>query len=126
MLAEPLRIILRGGDADCAVCAISMITGVSYADTVREVLRHDAKGGAEGLTDRVIRRTMTGLNHPVRWTKYWNEDSHYGLLDFPDHIVVLKEGQVVEPTATWCGIWNLDDFVAHAGVQPLGIYLVKT
>ena len=119
--AEPLRIVNRGGDgADCGIVSISMYTGESYADVMREVLRHDRKGGKEGLTDRVIRKTMEGLGMPVRYTRWVDDTDHYGLMRLSDHLVVLMYGLVIEPGDSWCGIWPLDTYVANTRICPHG------
>lgn len=128
MPAEPLKIILRGDSADCAIVSIAMYTDRPYADVMREVVKHDPLGGANGLTDRVIRRTMSALNHPVRWTKHVDLDEHYGLLYLTGHVVVLKRGQVIETKNTWCSVWDVEDYIVHAATQrmkPLGIFLSK-
>lgn len=128
MPAEPLKVVLRGDDADCAICAISMFTDMPYADVMREVLRHDRQGGSDGLTDRVIRRTMAGLGHPVRFTRKIDFEDGYGLLHLTGHVVVLKRGQVIEPTSTWCSVWDADDYVRYAAgrdMLPEGIWLCQ-
>jgi hypothetical protein len=129
--AEPIKVVLRGDDADCGIVAISMYTDVSYADVVREVVKHDAKGGAGGLKFGVIRRTMAGLGHPVRWTKHVDFDEHYGLLwlekgrDRDAHVVVLKHGQVVEPRSMWCGVWSAEIYLDARGYTAAGIFLSR-
>lgn len=132
MPAEPLKIVLRGGEADCGIVAISMFADKPYADVVAAVCQIDKHAGAKGLTKHVIRRTMAALGQPVRYTTHVDVEDHYGLLFLwhppsrEGHLTVLKEGQVVEAAATWCGIWSVDEYVKSKGYRVEGIFLVRS
>lgn len=131
MPAEPLKIVLRGGDADCGIVAIAMFADKSYADVMAAACQFNPKVASEGLTKHIVRRTMAALGQPVRFTKRidWNDD--YGLLwcwhgaSRQGHLTVLREGLVIEAAATWCGVWGLDEYVKAKNYRVEGIFLVR-
>jgi hypothetical protein len=129
MPAEPLTLVLRGDDSDCAIVAIAGYTGQSYADVMREVLRHDPTGGATGLSNRTIRKVLTGLGESVRWTSKVDFDGHYGILIVENakegHAVILKRGQVVETASAWYGVWDVEDYLKAGAYEVEGIFLAR-
>lgn len=131
MPAEPLKILLRGGDTDCAITAISLFSNAEYVDVVAAVCRLDPANGKNGLTKHLIRSTMAALGQPVRYTKHIDYEDHYGLLfvwhprSKEGHLTVLKQGQVIEAAATWCGVWSVEEYLKVKEYQPEGIFLSK-
>jgi hypothetical protein len=64
----------------------------------------------------------------VRFTKKIDHDDHYGLLHMTGHLVVLKRGQVIETKNTWCGIYDVEDYIVYAanlGMRVEGIWLCQ-
>jgi len=99
---------------DCAVTAMSMLSGRSYEDVLREVVLADPKHrGRRGLVDAKIRRVMKALGVPVRYRRTVDYDDDYGLLRLHDHLALLRNGLIVEDAT----LWDVDDWRRQFGYR---------
>lgn len=88
------------GEPDCAVVALTMYLGVSYADVIRAVVASDRYKGREGLSRRGIVRVAARLGHVLR-KRHLDPEDGYGIIVAPEHAAVLLEGRVLDRTANW-------------------------
>lgn len=94
-------------EKDCAIASIAMYTGASYEDVLRSVVVHDPRWqGRAGLGNRTIRAILAELGTPVRLRRTVDYATDYGLLRLWDHLVLLRNGLIVEnltlsPPDTW-------------------------
>jgi hypothetical protein len=106
------RIVPQRERADCAVAAMSMFTGISYEDVLREVVLVDPKyRGRDGLSDHQIRAVMKALGVPVRHRARVDYDEDYGLLRLWNHLALLRNGMIVENDT----LWDADDWRQQRG-----------
>src|SRR5688500_14976087 len=91
-----------------------MFLGVSYDDVLRVVTVTDRRQGKKGLWDRTIVRIAKRLGHQLRMRTAFDVETDYGMLRLPDHIVILRNGLVIETNGT---IWDADAYLAHGKVD---------
>jgi hypothetical protein len=118
------RVVAQREDADCAVAAIAMYAGLSYENVLRAVVRHEPRfEGRRGLGDRAIRRILDELGAPVRLRRRVDYEDDFGLLRLEDHIVLLRNGLVVDDGQ----IWDVDAWRQTHGyvddMQVMGIFV---
>lgn len=100
--AAVTRIVAQREDKDCAIAAMSMLSGRSYEDVLRAVVDHEPRfKGKRGLYDVTICAVLEALGTPVRKRRRVDYDQDYGLLRLEDHIVLLRRGLVVENEEIW-------------------------
>jgi hypothetical protein len=96
---------------DCAIVSLSVYTGKSYEDVLREVTLVDKRNkGRAGLWTRQIKQVARKLGCPLRSKKRrdidWEHD--YGMLLLDDHVCVLRNGLVLETNG---GIWDVHQYL---------------
>lgn len=112
MFVEPIRLVHRRDDADCAVTAIQLVTGKEYREIVQFMTHSWPKRDyREGLTDWMIRRTLLALGFPVRFSRTINAHTDYGIVRFTDHVAVLKRGLVLNPHEGCTAVWEWEHFI---------------
>lgn len=126
MHAPSLRIIVQRTTMDCSVACLAMLCGVEY-EAALNAFHHNVC--AKGSTIRQIQQASKRLGFPLYWTRKLGElDTQTGLLSVrsekwkADHLVVLKEGQIVDTDAT---LWDQDVFLSAYKVKPLSILTFK-
>lgn len=108
------RLVHQRERADCAIAAISMFTGRTYEDVLREVVIADPKQhGRDGLHDRQLRKVLAALGVRVRYRSRVDYDEDYGLLRLFNHVVVLRNGLIFEDGQAW----EVDDWRRYRGYQ---------
>lgn len=97
---------------DCAVACLAMLLNLSYEEVL---MCFDHNVMAYGATVRQVQLVAKKLNRPLRWTKKFDLEVVTGILGVrsakwkSDHLVILKEGQVIDTDAT---LWDVDVFMA--------------
>lgn len=108
-----LSVVPQRHGMDCAVACLAMLCGVSYevallALGVPQVM-------TSGAAVRQVRAAAKRLKHPLRMRRVFDLDTDTGILGVrsdrwtSEHLVVLKEGLIVDTDAT---IWDADVFLA--------------
>lgn len=112
----PAALVIRLEDGfrnepDCAIVALAMYLGVSYADVIRVVVATDRFRGREGLSRRGIVRVAARLGHTLRKRRLDVEDGH-GIVVSTDHAAVLLYGRVLDRYSNWpVELWLADQKV---------------
>lgn len=110
---------------DCAVCVLAMYLGVSYEDVLREVAVNDrADQGRHGLRLGEIERVARRLGTPVRRQRKFDILTAYGMLSLPVHLVLLRNGMIVDPEVGGASLWEVEDYFHAYDVRP-GLLLVS-
>lgn len=112
MTAAPfLCVIPQRGHRDCAAACLAMLLGVTY----ERALLAFGDELLDGADTRMVQRAARKLGAGLHLTKQIDLENDTGMLrvgakDWPnDHMVVLKEGLIVDPDAT---LWDADVFLA--------------
>jgi hypothetical protein len=109
---------------DCAICAIAMYLGVSYEDVLREVAVRDRPWqGRQGLRLTDIERIARGLGTPLKRIRKYDLLSAYGILSVPRHVVLVRNGMIIDPEPNGATMWEVDDYL-HAYRSRPGVLLV--
>lgn len=115
-MSEPtpfLQVVPQRHQFDCAVACLAMLVGQDY-ETVLLAFNSLAPL-VMGVRTRDIKRAAKVLGHQLRFTRRVDLEHDTGLLAVrsakwkTEHLVVLKEGLVVDTDAT---IWDADVFLA--------------
>jgi len=109
---------------DCAVCVLAMYLGLSYEDVLREVAVHDRPDqGRHGLRLGEVERVARRLGTPVRRQRKFDILNAYGMLSLPQHLVLLRNGMIVDPEPGGASLWEVEDYFHAYDVRP-GLLLV--
>lgn len=121
----------RQQPGDCGVWALSTFLSKPYSDVLLWAERlHPGQATTNGLSMedlvRIARRFSVRLSHVQRV----NLKDDTGLLgvtyhhpdhpEWPDHVVVLKRGQVLDAEGDVVMVWDVDAFFAHFRAEPDG------
>lgn len=110
---------------DCAICVLAMYLGVSYEDVLREVAVNDRTDqGRHGLRLTEIERVARRLGTPVRRQRKFDILTAYGMLSLPVHLVLLRNGMIVDPEVGGASLWEVEDYFHAYDVRP-GLLLVS-
>lgn len=117
--------LVAGREAnDCAVCALAMYLGVSYEDVLREVaVRDRPHQGRQGLRLHEIERIARALGTPLRRVRKYDLSTAYGILSLPDHVVLVRNGVIIDPEPNGATMWEVEDYLHTYGMRP-GLLLV--
>lgn len=126
MQAPTLKIIASRAPSDCAVCCIAMLCGLTY-DKALEGFHHNVS--VMGATGHQIIKASKRLKRPLKWKKApIDVENQTGVLmieaakwDF-NHLVVLKEGQVIDTDST---LWDVDIFLETYKAKPVGLFTLR-
>jgi hypothetical protein len=102
---------------DCAVVALATYLGFTYEAVLVALVRAADVPGNEGLTHRQILATATRLGAPLRYRKRIRLDTDFCILDFPEHVAMLRRGLLWEPDGV---VWDVHDYLRHTGLAPVG------
>jgi ABC-type bacteriocin/lantibiotic exporter with double-glycine peptidase domain len=109
---------------DCAVCVLAMYLGLSYEDVLREVAVHDRSDqGRHGLRLAEVERVARRLGTPVRRQRKFDILNAYGMLSLPQHLVLLRNGMIVDPEPGGASLWEVEDYFHAYDLRP-GLLLV--
>jgi ABC-type bacteriocin/lantibiotic exporter with double-glycine peptidase domain len=106
-----LNVIPQRAQMDCAVACLAMLTGVTY----EAALLAFGSECASGVETRAIKAAAKKLGRKLTWSRRFDLENDTGLLAVRsdkwqgDHVVVLKEGLIVDTDAT---VWETDVFLA--------------
>lgn len=124
-MATPfLQVVPQRHTMDCSVACLAMLLGVSY-ETVLMAFRHNVI--AQGATVRQIRQAASFLGRNLRWSRKFDLESDTGILGVrstrwkSEHVVVLKEGLVVDTDAT---VWDTDVFISAYEAQAVSLMTI--
>ena len=109
---------------DCAICVMAMYLGRSYEDVLRVVaVRDQPWQGRQGLRIREIEQIARALGTPLKRLRKYDLTSAYGMLSLPNHLVLIRNGMLVDPEPGGATLWEVEDFLHAYGVRP-GVLLV--
>jgi ABC-type bacteriocin/lantibiotic exporter with double-glycine peptidase domain len=109
---------------DCAICALAMYLGVSYEDVLREVAVRDRPyQGRQGLRLHEIERIAKALGTPLRRLRKYDLANAYGLLSLPKHLVLVRDGLIIDAEPGGATLWEIEDYLHTYSVRP-GVLLV--
>lgn len=107
-----IKVVLQRGKYDCAVAALAMLTGQTYEEILLAVGQEQPKVLTKGLWITEIMRIAKAAGIVTKCRKTFDLDTDYGLLCLYDHVVVLKNGLVIDPTDG--SVWEADVYLATA------------
>lgn len=107
--AQVIRVELQREQADCAISALAMYLGLSYEDVLRAVAVVDRDQGRTGLWTRTLQRIAAALGERLVIRKAIDWEDSYGIVRFPNHAAVLKNGLIINTDGT---VWEADAFLA--------------
>jgi ABC-type bacteriocin/lantibiotic exporter with double-glycine peptidase domain len=109
---------------DCAICVLAMYLGRSYEDVLRVVAVKDRSyQGRQGLRLHEVERIARELGTPLRRLRKFEVATAYGMLSLPDHLVLLRNGVVVDPEPGGATLWDVEDYLHTYDCRP-GVLLV--
>jgi ABC-type bacteriocin/lantibiotic exporter with double-glycine peptidase domain len=120
-MPESFSIIPQRHQMDCAVACLAMLFGMSY-EAVLMTFRHNVM--AKGATFRQVLTAAERLGHPLRIRRRFDLETATGILCVQsdawktDHLVILKEGQVIDTDAT---LWDVDVFLSAYTARPMSM-----
>ena len=117
-----LNVIIQRHNNDCSVACLAMLLGLSYEQVMvafkHNVVRH-------GSTIRQLQGACRTLGRKLVWSRRLGDlETDTGVLcvrssKWPhDHLVVLKEGMIIDTDAT---VWEQDVFLAAYEAKPVSI-----
>jgi len=115
-----LNVVPQRAKNDCAVACLAMLCGVSYEAALLAFQREPT----HGVETREIRAAAKRLGHTLRLKRAFSSEDDTGLLAIRapawphDHLVVLKEGLIVDTDAT---VWEYDVFLAAYGATAISL-----
>lgn len=115
-----LNVIPQRAALDCAVACVAMLCGVTYEAALLAFKREPI----HGVRTRDIHAAARRLGHPLRWSRVFDLENDTGLLSVrstkwkTDHLVVLKEGLIVDTDAT---LWEADIYLAAYDARPMSL-----
>ncbi len=110
---------------DCAICVLAMYLGKSYEDVLRMVAVRDRPyQGRMGLRLREIEQMARALGTPLKRMRKYDLQTAHGILSLPQHVVLLRNGSVVDPEPGGATMWDVDDFLHAYSMRP-GVLLVS-
>lgn len=118
-------IIPQRHNMDCGVVCIAMLLGVSYEEVLLAFSFNVFKVGA---TTRQIQAAAKRLGKPLRLLRAIDLENATGILavrspKWPcDHLVILKEGQIVDTDAT---LWDADVFLSAYEAVPMSLLVME-
>lgn len=116
-----VQIIPQRTTKDCGVCCVAMFLGVSYEKALLafgDVLD-------TGVTMRQIKAAAKKLGRPLTLARSIDLETDTGILALrgkhwpSDHVVVLREGVIVDTDATV--VFDIDEFLAVHEARPLSL-----
>lgn len=122
MPAAEVNRIVEACEADsCAITALSIYLGVPAPDVLRAVTLTDKKHhGKRGLYTHTIKRVAKSLGTELRIRRFDDLDDVYGILLLPDHVVVVRNGLVLECDGT---VWDVDHYLSHRNQRAEGVLM---
>lgn len=98
-----LRVVIQRTQSDCAVAVLSMLTGMSYEEILLLVGQRSPKVLTKGMWTAQILRIAAACGLKLTKQKHFDLDDDQGILCLYDHVVVLKNGLVIDPAdgAIW-------------------------
>jgi len=102
-----------------------MYLGKSYEDVLRMVAVRDRPyQGRMGLRLREIEQMARALGTPLKRMRKYDLQTAHGILSLPQHVVLLRNGSVVDPEPGGATMWDVDDFLHAYSMRP-GVLLVS-
>ena len=109
---------------DCAICVLAMYLGKSYEDVLRMVAVRDRPyQGRMGLRLHEIEQIARALGTPLKRQRKYDLQTAHGILSLPQHVVLLRNGSIVDPEPGGATLWDVDDFLHAYALRP-GVLLV--
>jgi hypothetical protein len=112
---------------DCAVACLAMLFGLAYEDVLIAFTHHVI---TEGATIRQVKAAARRLQRKLVWSRKLGDlDADMGVLAVrsdrwhTDHLVVLKEGLIIDTDAT---IWDYDVFLSVYAATPVSILRLES
>lgn len=126
MTAPYLQVCIQRHPMDCAVATLAMLTGKSYEEVLM-CFSHNVM--VQGASIQQIQHATRKLGLRLRWCrKTVDLETDTGILVVhgakwkADHLVILKEGLIVDTDAT---IWEPDVFLAAYEARPLSLLTLE-
>ena len=105
-----LKVVLQRAASDCAVAVLAMLTGKTYEEILLAVGQEQPKVLKKGLWVAEIIRIASAAGVPLKKRKKFDLETDCGILCLYDHVVVLKNGLVIDPADG--SIWEADVYLA--------------
>ena len=117
-----LQIVPQRHTFDCAVACLAMLLGRDYETTL--LAFNSLAPLVQGVRTRDIKRAALVLGSTLRFNRKFNLETDTGILAVrsakfaTDHLVVLKEGLIVDTDAT---VWETDVYLQAYEAQTLSL-----
>ena len=121
-----LQVVIQRHTNDCSVACLAMLLGKSYEDAL---MAFNYNVMREGATIRQVKAAALYLGTKLVWSRRLGDlDTETGILCVRslrwghDHLVVLKDGMIVDTDAT---VWDQDIFMAAYEAAPISLMRVE-
>jgi hypothetical protein len=113
------RVESRRKSNDCAIWALSIYLGIAYENVYEKTVKLEGPRVLEGgLYTPAIQRVAKALGHRLTLRKRPDLSEEYGLLLVSDHVVMLRNGLVLDTDAT---VWDVDAWLHHHKYSVYGL-----
>jgi hypothetical protein len=102
-----------------------MILGQTYEDTLRVVTGIAKDAGRAGLHDHETRNVAKAFGQRLRFRHAVDLDEDYGMLRLDDHMVILRNGLVINPAHQSLILWDVHDYLRTHPTSVHGIFLLE-
>lgn len=109
--ASPIiTVVVQRAAADCGVAALAMILGKTYEEILVACGYDNPRVLTDGLWTSELIRIALAFGQPLRRRRKFDLETDFGLLRLSDHVVVLKNGLIIDPADG--SVWDVDVYLA--------------
>jgi hypothetical protein len=108
-------------DNSCAMWCLAFYLGVSLPDVMRAVTLVDRNMGKTGLHTNTIKRVAKVLGADLRFRRFTDDASVYGILRLHDHAVVVRNGLIFDPEHAT--VWETRDYLRRRKKRVEGVFV---
>lgn len=108
---------------DCGVACLSMLLGKPYEEVLLLVGQDHPKILQQGLWISEIMRASEKAGMKLRRLRRFDIESAYGILCLSDHVVILKNGLIIDPADA--SVWEADVYLEKNKETPSALLQPK-
>ena len=105
-----ITVIVQRAESDCGVAALAMILGKTYEEVLVACGHDHPRVLTKGLWATGMSRVAASLGVTLTRKRTFDVETAFGLLCLSDHVVVLKNGLIIDPGDG--SVWDADVYLA--------------